>query len=165
MVPVRMKRTYPEMPLVGVGALVIRDGKILLVKRKYPPGKGRWSIPGGHVEVDESILEAARRELLEETGIEGDPLGVVNVDDAIIYDDDGKIKYRYVLVTVLLRARSDKTNPGSDALDARFYDLREALNLELTDSTRGLIWKILNSQIPLDKPCPVNRYSPNYANE
>ncbi|NOZ30825.1 MAG: NUDIX domain-containing protein, partial [Crenarchaeota archaeon] len=87
-----MKRTYPEMPLVGVGALVIRDGKILLVKRKYPPGKGRWSIPGGHVEVNESILEAARRELLEETGIEGDPLGVVNVDDAIIYDDDGKIK-------------------------------------------------------------------------
>lgn len=160
-----MKHTYPDSPLVGVGALVIKDGRILLVRRKYPPGRGKWSIPGGHVEVSESVTEAARRELLEETGIDAEPVGVVNVDDAIIYDDEGRVKYRYVLITVLMRAASDEPRAGSDALEARFYDIREALSLDLTDSIRGLIHKILEDRIPLEKPCPVNKYSPKYPGE
>jgi ADP-ribose pyrophosphatase len=95
---------YPREPKVGVGCLVLRKDKILLVKRKYPPNPGKWSIPGGHMELGESILETAARELEEETGLKGKPLGVVNVDDFIMKDKLGRIKYQYVLVTVLLDA-------------------------------------------------------------
>ncbi len=159
----RLQHIYPSTPLVGVGALVINSNKILLVKRKYPPGRGLWAIPGGHLKLEESVLEAAARELYEETGLKGKPLGVVNVDDTLIRDSHGRVKYRYVLVTVLISA-SGNPKPGSDAEDARFFEMKEALNLPLTQSTRGLIYKILRDLLPLDSPCPVGFYTPNYEN-
>ncbi len=154
-----MPRTYPSAPQVGVGCLVLEGSRILLVKRAYPPGKGKWSIPGGHVELGEGLAEAAARELLEETGLEGEPLGVVNVDDAITVED-GRVKYHYVLVTVLMRPTGGSLRPGGDALEARFVDLLEALKLDLAPSVRGLIEKIVEGQLCMEKPIPVRRYSP-----
>ncbi len=156
-----MKHTYPETPLVGVGALVLRGDRILLVKRKYPPAKGRWALPGGHLELEESLLAAAVRELEEETGLSGKALGVVNIDDLLIRDDEGRVKYRYVLVTILVEAEGEPV-PGSDAEEAGFFQLDEALNLPLTESTRGLIHKIQEGLLPLDKPCPPRFYTPRY---
>jgi len=77
-----------KLPKVGVGCLVLDEqGKVLLVRRAYPPGAGKWSIPGGHVELGEDLVEAATRELKEETGVEAEPVGVVNVDTLIVYDE------------------------------------------------------------------------------
>ncbi len=160
-----MGSRYPERPVVGVGALVVEDGRILLVKRRYPPGRGYWSIPGGHVDLGEGLLEAAARELMEETGVVGEPLGVVNVDNAIILDDEGRVKYHYVLITVLLRRIQGEPRAASDAEDAGFFPIRDALSMRLTDSTRGLIVKMLRGDIPVDKPCPVATYSPRYEGE
>ncbi len=151
---------YPKRPVVGVGSLIIENGKILLVKRGYPPSKGRWSIPGGHVEIGEGILDAARRELEEETGIMGEPLGVVNVDDAITIDKKGLVKYHYVLVTVLFKRVSGDLRPGGDAIEARFFDINKAKSLKLTDSARGLLEKIKSNLLCLEKPIPVRKYSP-----
>jgi len=157
-----LRSRYPDRPVVGVGALVLEGGRILLVKRGYPPARGLWSLPGGHVDLGEGVLEAAARELLEETGVEGRPLGVVNVDNAVIRDEDGRIRYHYVLVTVLVERLRGEPRPASDAVDARFYALTSALDLELTESTRGLIGKILAGLIPIDRPCPVTTYTPPY---
>ena len=154
-----MPRLYPEAPLVGVGSLVLRGSRILLVRRAYSPAKGKWSIPGGHVELGESVLEAAVRELREETGLEGRPLGVVNVDELIKRDEAG-VRYHYVLVTVLVDAPEGEPRPGGDALEAGFYELREALGLDLAPSVRGLIEKILRGELPLERPIKPRKYSP-----
>ncbi|GBF08442.1 ADP-ribose pyrophosphatase [Aeropyrum pernix] len=154
-----MARLYPGQPVVGVGCLVFRDGRILLVKRKYPPGRGKWSIPGGHVRLGETLEEAAVRELEEETGIKGRPLGVVNVDDAITVDDKG-VRYHYVLITILLEDLGGEPQAGDDAEEAGFYTLDEALKLNLTPSTLGLIDKITRGMLCLDKPIKPRRYRP-----
>lgn len=154
-----MPKLYPDHPVVGVGALVLDSGRILLVKRAYPPGRGRWSVPGGHIELGEGVLEAAVRELKEETGIEGEPLGVVNVDDVITRDERG-VRYHYVLITVLVKPVGGEVKPGGDALEAGFFTLDEAKKLDLTPSTRGLIDKIERRLLCVEKPIPVNRYSP-----
>jgi len=151
--------TYPRRPLVGVGCLVLREGRILLVKRAYPPGKGRWSIPGGHVEIGESLLKAAERELKEETGLKGVAVGVVNVDEVITVDERG-VRYHYILVTVLIDGVTGDPRPGGDALDAKFYRLDELKGVELTPATRGLISKIEDGKLFLDRPIPVGSYSP-----
>jgi ADP-ribose pyrophosphatase len=154
-----LPRLYPDSPQVGVGSLVLENGRILLVKRAYSPGRGLWSIPGGHVELGESVLEAAVRELREETGLEGEPLGVVNVDDAITIDSRG-VRYHYVLVTVLLRVKGGELRPGGDAVEVGFFTLEEAKRMPLTPSVRGLIEKIERGMLCLEKPIPVRKYSP-----
>ena len=87
------KREYPDRPYVGVGVIVFRDKDVLLVKRNKDPNKGFWSIPGGKQILGETLIEAAQRELVEETGVRVDSLLLVDVADAIISDAEGKIKY------------------------------------------------------------------------
>jgi len=152
-------RLYPEAPLVGVGSLVLRGERILLIRRAFSPARGKWSIPGGHVELGESVLEAAVRELREEAGLDGRPLGVVNVDEIIKRDEAG-VRYHYVLVTVRVEADHGEPRPGGDALEAAFYGLREALGLDLAPSVRGLIMKILSGELPLERPIVPRRYEP-----
>ena len=144
---------YPDRPHVGVGALVVEDGKVLMVKRKYPPRQGYWSIPGGHVELGERIEDAATRELYEETGVKAVPKGVVNLDELIVYDGEGRVEYHYVLIDVLLERVEGEPRPGSDALEVAWMDIREAAERsDVTMSTRGLMEKILGGVVRLDAP-------------
>lgn len=154
-----MPRLYPGQPVVGVGCLVIRDGKILLVRRRYPPSSGTWSIPGGHVGVGETLFDAAVRELEEETGLKGRPLGVANIDEAITVDQTG-VRYHYVLVTVLLEAEDGDPKAGGDASDAGFFSFDEARRLRLAPSTEGLLEKIKKGLVCMDRPLVPRRYSP-----
>lgn len=150
---------YPDKPIVGVGSLVLRGGRILLIKRARPPGRGLWSIPGGHVELGEPLLEAAARELEEEAGLKGRPLGVVNVDE-IITVEGGRVKYHYVLITVLVDAPEGDPRPGGDAVDAGFFHIEQAKHMEITPSTRGLIDKIVRGLVNVGSPIPVLTHSP-----
>ncbi|MDM7275871.1 MAG: NUDIX hydrolase [Thermoprotei archaeon] len=139
-------------PLVGVGCLVIDGGKVLLIKRAYPPGAGKWSIPGGHVELGEDLIEAAVRELREETRLEAEPRGIVNVDTLIATSGEKNIKVHYVLIDVLFANPKGELKASSDALEAGFYAIDEALRMQLTPSVKGLLEKIKRGELPLEKP-------------
>jgi 8-oxo-dGTP diphosphatase len=121
-----MRREYPEHPIVGVGAILIDGNSVLLVKRGKEPLKGEWSVPGGAVELGESLEEAVRREVLEETGLEIKTEGIVEVLDRI-HCEDGLVKFHYVLVDFLCRVTGGRLTSGSDAADARWLE-REELN-------------------------------------
>ena len=144
-------REYPDYPMVGVGAVVIVNGKILLVKRASPPGRGRWSIPGGVPEVGEKLKDAVLRELYEETGVRGRVLGLIDVEEYIEYDKEDKVRYHYVLLDFLVEPIGEvEPKASSDALEARFWSIEYALkSLELTISTRKLLAKIKRYR---DKP-------------
>lgn len=139
---------YPLEPEVGVGSVIIEDDKILLVKRINPPGKDKWSVPGGHLKLGESIYQTAVRELLEETGVNAEPIGIINVDEYVELDEENRIRYHYVLVDVLLKAKSDiyAAKPSTDASEVKICKLEEALKLNLTKSTRSLILKLIKDR-------------------
>jgi len=131
-----LKRVYPDKPVVGVGALIIQKGKILLEKRKNAPGKGKWSIPGGLVELGESPELAVIREVKEETGIEvEDPL-LVDVVNNVSLDEKGKIRYHYVIVDYLVKVRSGEPKAASDADELRWVSLSDVQEYDLTGSFR-----------------------------
>ena len=110
-----MTRMYPKQPMVGVGAIVCRDDTVLLVRRGKAPGKGNWSLPGGAQELGETVFEAARREVLEETSVTVDVLGLVDVVDSIHADSAGRIQYHYTLVDVVAEWRTGEARPLDDA--------------------------------------------------
>jgi len=99
---VRSDREYPAHPLVGVGALIHdRERRVLLIKRKFEPNKGRWSLPGGLLETGERLLEAGRREVREEAGVEMEVEGLFQVSEEIIRDAEGKTRFHFILVDFL----------------------------------------------------------------
>src|SRR5271157_469533 len=98
-----MKRDYPEQPLIGVGAVIVSAGRVLLVRRNTEPLRGEWSVPGGLLELGERLRDGVRREALEETGLEVEPGEVLDVFDSIFTDDLGRTEYHYVLVDYLCR--------------------------------------------------------------
>jgi ADP-ribose pyrophosphatase YjhB (NUDIX family) len=110
-----MTRMYPKQPLAGVGVIVCRDDAVLLVRRGKAPGKGNWSLPGGAQELGETVFEAARREVLEETSVTADVLGLVDVVDSIHADSAGRIQYHYTLVDVVAEWRTGEARPLDDA--------------------------------------------------
>ncbi|MCS7107310.1 MAG: NUDIX hydrolase [Acidilobaceae archaeon] len=153
-----MAREYPRSPQVGVGCVLVRRGEVLLVKRKYPPGRGKWSVPGGHVELGEDLLETAVRELEEETGLRAKAVGVINVDTLIVRDLEGRIKYHYVLVDVLMKEPKGELRPSEEVAEARFFPLGEVLQLDLTRSSRGLLEKLSKGGLPIESPLPQDKY-------
>ncbi|MGC9118402.1 MAG: NUDIX hydrolase [Thermoproteus sp.] len=138
------QREYPEHPLVGVGAVVFKDGRILLIRRGAPPGRGKWSIPGGLIELGESPEEAVSRELFEETGLRGAVKGLFGVYQYVERDEVGRIRYHYILLDYVVDAEEGTPRPSTDAEDARFFALSDALRLDLTETTRGLLADLAN---------------------
>lgn len=119
-----MRREYPEAPIVGVGAVIVHEGRVLLIERANEPLKGEWSLPGGALEVGETLEEGVVRETLEETGLRVNPLGVAEVFDRISRDEVGRVRYHFVLVDYLCRLsegqRADAVHCASDAVRARW---------------------------------------------
>lgn len=138
-----MSREYPSHPLVGVGAIVLRDNKMLLIRRGAPPGRGKWSIPGGLVEIGETPEEAVVRELLEETGLRGAPRGLFGIYQYVERDEIGKVRYHYLILDYIVDVIGGNLRPETDAEDAGFYTLQEALGLELTETTRSLVLDLI----------------------
>ncbi len=137
-----------SIPRIAVGAVVFdKLGRLLLVKRRYPPAPERWSIPGGHVELGEELKEAVIRELEEETGLKGYNPTLIAIAEYISEDIDGKIVYHYVIIDFLVRKYQGELRPNEEVLDIGFFNLREALNLKLTVTTRLLINALINQGV------------------
>jgi 8-oxo-dGTP diphosphatase len=119
-----MQREYPLAPLVGVGAVVVDAGRVLLVRRGREPLKGHWTLPGGALELGESVTAAVVREVHEETGLTVEPVELVELVDRIIREGD-RIRYHYVIADYLCRVAAGKLLAGSDADEARWVEHAE----------------------------------------
>ena len=136
-----MKREFPELPLVGVGAIVIDGDRVLLVKRAHPPIQGQWSIPGGVLEVGEMVREAAVREAREETGLVVEPGDLLGVYDRILRNTEQRVQYHYVLVDFLCRPVGGTLQAASDAAEVRWFTRAELPALKLAEDTQDVIEK------------------------
>jgi mutator protein MutT len=134
-----MKREYPEAPLVGMGAVILDQGRVVLVKRKFPPLAGEWSIPGGRLKVGETQREGVVREAREETGLTVDPVELLGVYDRLLRDEAGRILYHYVLIDFLCRRIAGELQAGGDADDARWFSQEELRKLTLLEDTADVI--------------------------
>jgi ADP-ribose pyrophosphatase YjhB (NUDIX family) len=134
-----LKREYPERPIVGVGAVIMDNQEVLLVRRKQEPGKGQWSLPGGVVKVGESLKAAIERELFEEVSIQIEIGGLIGVFDRIIHDKHNRIQYHYVLVDYWGRTISGHPKPGSDISAVRSVPLRELEAFEIGGEVKDTI--------------------------
>ena len=135
------KREYPGAPVVGVGGVVIREGRALLIKRGSAPLEGQWSIPGGTLELGESLQEGVRRELLEETGVEVRVLDLIEVFDRIFRDASGKIQYHFVIVDYLCALVSGEASAASDVTDTAWVSEANLSNYRLTEAATRVIRK------------------------
>ena len=155
-----MRGLYPSQPVVGVGSLVLRGQEVLLVRRAVPPDQGKWAIPGGKVELGERLYDAVKRELEEETGLSCEPLGVVNVDEIITQDEDGRVMFHYVLVTVLMNRCLGAPRAASDALEVRYFPIVEATSRnDVAASTKGFLRKLSLGMVPIERPIAVETSS------
>lgn len=134
-----MKREYPDSPLVGVGAVIVENGRVLLVKRGHPPLEGEWSIPGGVLELGETLREAAVREAREESCLTVQPDELLGVYDRVLRDDDQRTLYHYVLVDFLCYPVAGKAEAADDADEVRWFTLEEAGQLGLAEDTAEVI--------------------------
>ena len=124
-----MKRDYPERPIVGIGCVVWRGDEVLLVRRGKPPGLGEWGLPGGAQETGETVFAAAAREVLEETGIIVEPLGLITVLDMIRPDPAGIIQFHYTIIEIAARYVGGEPRAGDDVTEARFASLEQVREL------------------------------------
>ena len=131
-----MKRLYPDQPIVGVGAIIVSKGKILLEKRKNMPGRGKWSVPGGLVDLGENIEKAVIREVKEETGLDVAEPSLIDVVDNVELDDSGKVKYHFVIVDYLVKVEGGVLKAASDADDLKWVAFGEVETYDLTTSFR-----------------------------
>jgi len=136
-----VKREFPELPLVGVGAIIIKDDGVLLVKRAHPPIQGQWSIPGGVLEVGEMVREAAIREAREETGLIVEPGELLGVYDRILRDPEKRVQYHYVLIDFLCQPVGGELQAADDAAEVRWFTRGELPALHLAEDTQEVIGK------------------------
>ena len=133
------RREFPDRPLVGVGGVVISNGRALLVRRGRPPLQDQWSIPGGLLEVGESLREGVRRELLEETAIEVRVLDLVEVFERIGLDGSGKARHHFVVLDYLCEPLRGEAAAGSDATDVAWAAPEELERYSLGEATMRVI--------------------------
>jgi len=126
-----LKREYPESPIVGVGGVIFDGASVLLAQRGQEPGKGTWSLPGGAVELGEKLIDALKREIREEIGIEIEVGGLIRVLDRIIQDEEKRIRYHYVIVDYWGWKVSGQPKPGSDASDVCFVSLKGIQKMDI----------------------------------
>jgi 8-oxo-dGTP diphosphatase len=136
-----MKRDYPDRPIVGVGAVIVDQGRVVLVKRGSPPLKGEWSLPGGAVELGETLRAAAEREAREETGLIVTAGEVLEVLDRIVPGKDGAPQYHYVLVDFLCAVLGGELRAGGDAADVRWAGENELAKYKLEQPAMDVIGK------------------------
>ena len=138
-----MRREYPSQPIVGVGAVIVQDGSLLIVKRGVEPGKGKWSIPGGAVDLGEEVREAVMREAKEECGLDIEIIDDRPMDavDGITVDKEGRLKYHYILLQFLAHPKGGILKPSSDVLDAKWVPLEEVEKYDLTRTFRAFFQK------------------------
>jgi ADP-ribose pyrophosphatase YjhB (NUDIX family) len=136
-----MQREFPDAPLVGVGAIVIEDSRIVLVKRLHPPLQAQWSIPGGVLEVGELVREAAMREAREETGLIVEPGELLGVYDRVLRDVEQRVQYHYVLIDFLCRRVAGELQAADDAAEVRWFTREELPALKLAEDTQDVIRK------------------------
>ena len=134
-----MKRDYPDRPIIGVGAAIVSNGRILLVRRAAEPLKGQWSIPGGALEVGEKLHDGIRREALEETGLQVEPQDILGVFDRIYTDDEGRIQYHYVVADYLCHLVGGEARASSDVSQIQWVREAELSALELTESIEEVV--------------------------
>jgi 8-oxo-dGTP diphosphatase len=134
-----MKREFPEVPLVGVGAIIIEDARVVLVKRAHPPLQAEWSIPGGVLEVGELVRDAAVREAREETGLTVEPGELLGVFDRVLRDPGQRVQYHYVLIDFLCRRVAGDLAAASDAAEVRCFTQEELPALKLAKDTMEVI--------------------------
>ncbi|MBS7615631.1 NUDIX hydrolase [Candidatus Bathyarchaeota archaeon] len=134
-----VKRFYPSQPVVGVGAVILCNGKILLEKRKGEPGKGKWSVPGGLVELGESVENAVMREVKEETGLEVDSPKLIDVVDNIIRDENGEVKYHFVILDYFVKLKGGELEAADDAEELEWVALDDVEKYDLTKTFRAFI--------------------------
>ena len=136
-----MSRTYPDRPIVGVGAVVFRGNEVLLIRRGKPPRMGDWSLPGGMQEIGETVFEAAAREVQEETGVTISDIALIDVVASITLDDDAGVQFHYPLIEVVAKWQSREPHGGPDPMHAEFVPLDEASKMVLWRETHRIIAK------------------------
>jgi len=132
-------REYPDLPRVGVGAVVLNGDRVLLVKRGGRPSTGKWSLPGGMVELGETTVEAVEREIAEECGLGIRVVGLAGVLDRVVKDAEGRVRYHWVLVDYLAYPKSETICAGSDAAEARWVPVSEIERLDVTEGLMDMI--------------------------
>jgi 8-oxo-dGTP diphosphatase len=138
-----MKRDYPEQPIVGVGAVIVAGDRALLVRRATEPLKGEWSVPGGMLELRETLRDGVRREALEETGLQVEVGEVLDVSDSIFTDEQGRTQYHYVLIDYLCRPVAGEAMAGSDVTEVQWVTPRDLTAMQLRKSIEQVVRQAL----------------------
>lgn len=136
-----MKREYPTGPIPAVAAVVFRGSKVLLARRANEPSKGKWTLPGGVIELGEPHIDALKREVLEETGIEIDVKALVALIDRIVWDKEGRPKYHYMILDYWAEYRKGTPEPASDVSAIRWAEIGQIDSFGLTSQAQGVITK------------------------
>ena len=138
------EREYPECPQVAVGAIVIRNRQVLLVRRNQPPSKGLWAIPGGSVELGETLQQAAEREIMEETGLTIRAGNPVYTFEVIEQDDIGRIRFHYVIIDLVADYLTGDLHSGDDVSEARWVTPEELDRLPVNETTREVLANVIH---------------------
>ena len=141
-----MRRSYPDHPIVGVGAVIVERGRALLVRRASEPLVGEWSVPGGMLELGETLRDGVRREALEETGLVVEPGGVLDIFDSIFTDGEGRTQYHYVLIDYLCRPISGEATAGTDVSEVRWVSEDDLAAMGLRQSIEQVMRKGLRNK-------------------
>ena|SRR5690349_18219092 len=147
------RRLYPERPIVGVGAVVLDGGKVVLIRRRFEPLKGQWSLPGGTLEVGETLEAGVARELREETGLDVEVGPVVEVFDRIMLDEAHRVRYHFVLIDYLCWPVGGRLQAGSDVDDAVLVDPGALDPYQLTAKATAVIARAL--ELARESPRPA----------
>lgn len=140
----RSTRMYPTRPFVGVGAVIWDGARVLLERRGQPPAQGSWALPGGLIDVGETAEAAVQREVREECGIEVTVGPIVGLFEPIHHDEDGRIRYHYVVIDFLAYYRSGEARPGDDAAGLAWVTPDALADYALTPATQAMIERALS---------------------